>query len=225
MKRGGSEPKRRSWTVTKQHMTIVYCIGIFVASWVLQLGGIRAVRGDLENGAITPWLIVAMITPALGVLLLMAFYRPVREQKTSSTEPTSCLPTPNSESGQRRISDSMMTRLQPSAADKRSPRRSTPAPGEIFVFGAIYINAVPESYLKLSRDFDRLRKLPGYLAIGEFSNPPQLLDLKDFTFDSEDIKALKDCKPGDCKIQMPASSIARSFINPWTCLLRTRKIR
>jgi membrane protease YdiL (CAAX protease family) len=46
----------------------------------LQLGGIRAVRGDLENGAITPWLIVAMITPALGVLVLMAFYKTAREQ-------------------------------------------------------------------------------------------------------------------------------------------------
>jgi hypothetical protein len=43
---------------------------------------------------------------------------------------------------------------------------------EIFVFGAVYINAVPESYLKFSRDFDRLRKLPEYLAVGEFSDPP-----------------------------------------------------
>jgi hypothetical protein len=78
---------------------------------------------------------------------------------------------------------------------------------EIFVFGAVYINAVPESYLKFSRDFDRLRKLPEYLAVGEFSDPPQLSDLKGFTFDSQDIKALRKCKPGDCQIQMPASSI------------------
>jgi hypothetical protein len=28
MRRDGCGPKRRSWTVTKQHMTIVYCIGI-----------------------------------------------------------------------------------------------------------------------------------------------------------------------------------------------------
>jgi len=55
-------------------------LGIFVASWVSQLAGIHAVRGDLENGAITAWLIVAMMTPAIGVLLLMAFCRPVREQ-------------------------------------------------------------------------------------------------------------------------------------------------
>jgi len=82
------------------------------------------------------------------------------------------------------------------------------APEEIFVFGAVYVNATPDSYLKFSRDFERLGKLPGYLALGEFSSPPQLSDLKDFTFETGDIKALKNCKPGDCQIQMPASSIS-----------------
>jgi hypothetical protein len=78
---------------------------------------------------------------------------------------------------------------------------------EIFVFGAVYIKAEADSYVKLSRDFDRLRTLPGYLAIGQFSNPPQLSDLKDFTFESDDVKALKNCKTGGCEIQMPTSSI------------------
>ncbi len=78
---------------------------------------------------------------------------------------------------------------------------------EIFVFGTVFIKAAPQDYLNFSRDFDRLRKLPGYLAIGEFSNPPQLSDLKGFTFTSEDIEALKQCKTGDCPIQMPTSSI------------------
>jgi hypothetical protein len=81
------------------------------------------------------------------------------------------------------------------------------APAEVFLFGAIYIHATPESYLKLAQDFDRLRKLPNYLALGVFSNPPQASDLKNFSFDNDDIKALKNCKPGDCLIQMPASSI------------------
>ena len=78
---------------------------------------------------------------------------------------------------------------------------------EIFVFGAVYIKAEADSYLKLSRDFDRLRTLPGYLAIGPFSNPSRLSDLEGFTLDSEDIKALKNCKTGDCEVQMPTSSI------------------
>jgi hypothetical protein len=80
-------------------------------------------------------------------------------------------------------------------------------PDEIIVFGAVFVNATPESYFKLAYDFDRLRKLSGYLAIGKFSAPPQASDLEGFSFDSEDIKALKDCKPDHCQIQLPASSI------------------
>jgi hypothetical protein len=87
---------------------------------------------------------------------------------------------------------------------KTMPSRT---PAEVFLVGAVYIHAAPESYLTFARDFDRLRKLPSYLALGVFSNPPQLSDLKDFSFDSDDIQALQNCKPGDCLIQMPASSI------------------
>ena len=80
-------------------------------------------------------------------------------------------------------------------------------PAEVFLFGAVYIHAAPESYLQFARDFDRRRELPSYWALGVFSNPPQLSDLKDFSLDSDEIEALKKCTPGDCQIQMPASSI------------------
>ena len=80
-------------------------------------------------------------------------------------------------------------------------------PDEIFVFGAVYIQATPEKYVKLANNFDRLRKLPEFLALGRFSNPPQLSDLKGFDLDDGDIKELKDCKVGDCKLQLPAKAI------------------
>ena len=86
------------------------------------------------------------------------------------------------------------------ALDSRSP-------AEIFVFGAIYINADPASYLKYAYDFNRLRSTPGYLAINQYSNPPQLSDLKGFGLDSDDIQSLKNCNPGNCAIQLPASTI------------------
>jgi hypothetical protein len=82
-------------------------------------------------------------------------------------------------------------------------------PDEIFIFGAVYVKAPPERYLKLAYDFDRLRQVPGYEAIEKFSSPPQLSDLKGYSYDSEDIKALKNCKPNDCKLQVPASSLER----------------
>jgi hypothetical protein len=80
-------------------------------------------------------------------------------------------------------------------------------PAEVFLFGAIYIHAAPETYVQFSRDFDRRRELPSYWALQVFSSPPKLSDLKDFSFDSDEIQALKKCTPGDCQMQLPASSL------------------
>jgi len=90
------------------------------------------------------------------------------------------------------------------AVAKTMPSRT---PDEVFLIGAVHIHAAPESYLRFAHDFDHLRKLPSYLALGVFGNPPQLSDLNGFSFEADDIKSLKDCKPGDCLIQMPANSI------------------
>jgi hypothetical protein len=83
----------------------------------------------------------------------------------------------------------------------------SPTPDEIFVFGSVYINSTPDRYLKFASDIDQLRKLPDYLAIRKFSDPPQLSDLDGFTLDDDDIKELKNCKPDDCKVQLPAESM------------------
>ena len=80
-------------------------------------------------------------------------------------------------------------------------------PDEVFLFGAVYVKAEPEKYVQFAHDYNRLRKLPSNLALGVFSNPPTLSDLKGFTFDNDDIKALKDCKPDNCLIQVPEGSI------------------
>jgi hypothetical protein len=81
-------------------------------------------------------------------------------------------------------------------------------PAEIFVFGAVHVAATPEAYVRLARDIERLRKMPGYLAIGGIGSPPRLEDFRDFAFDDEEIRALRRCQPADCDVQMPASSIA-----------------
>ena len=80
-------------------------------------------------------------------------------------------------------------------------------PDEMFLFGAVYIYAAPEAYLLYARDVDRIRKVPSFLALGLFSSPPQISDLKDFSFDSEEILDLQHCKPGNCPIQAPGSTI------------------
>jgi hypothetical protein len=79
-------------------------------------------------------------------------------------------------------------------------------PAEIFLFGAIYIDSTPDGYLELSH-FERLRAVPGYIAIRELSNPPQLSDFKGFSFDNDEVNMLKSCLPGNCQLQMASSAM------------------
>jgi len=83
----------------------------------------------------------------------------------------------------------------------------SPTPDEVLIFGAVYIEATPESYLKLAGDIDELRKMPSFVAIQKFSDPPKLSDLNGFALEQGDIQALKACKPGHCEVQLPAESM------------------
>jgi hypothetical protein len=83
-------------------------------------------------------------------------------------------------------------------------------PDEVFVFGSVYVHSTPEKYLKLAADIDALRKLPSYLAIRKFSDPPQLSDLDGFTLEADDIKQLRNCEPGKCDVQLPTEAMDAS---------------
>jgi len=83
----------------------------------------------------------------------------------------------------------------------------SPTPAEVFVFGAVLIKAQPAAFLRLATNLDKLKTLPGYLAIQQFSNPPALADLAGFDLDADDMKALKECETGDCDVQLPESTM------------------
>jgi hypothetical protein len=82
-----------------------------------------------------------------------------------------------------------------------------PTADQVFVFGSVYIHSTPERYLKFASDLDALRKLPSYVALRKFSDPPQLSDLTDLTLDEEDFKQLRNCKPGNCEVQLPSEAM------------------
>ena len=83
----------------------------------------------------------------------------------------------------------------------------SPTADQVFVFGAVYVNSTPERYLKFASDIDALHKLPSYIAIRKFSDPPQPADLAGFTLDEEDFKQLKNCRPGHCEVQLPSEAM------------------
>ena len=80
-------------------------------------------------------------------------------------------------------------------------------PDEVFVFGAVHVQSTPEDYLKLASDVDALRKLPNYLAIQKFGDPPRLADLDGLKLEADDIRELRKCKTGDCEVQMPGGAM------------------
>ncbi len=78
---------------------------------------------------------------------------------------------------------------------------------EVFIFGAVLVNAAPEDYLKFAFDMSRLRSLPSYLGVRRFSNPPTLSDLEGFTLEPDDIKNLRYCRPGQCLVQLSSEAM------------------
>jgi len=52
-----------------------------------------------------------------------------------------------------------------------------------------------------------MRRLPNYLALGVFQEPPRFSDLNGFSLDTDDLRDLQNCRPSDCMIQLPGSSI------------------
>jgi hypothetical protein len=81
-------------------------------------------------------------------------------------------------------------------------------PSEVYVFGAVHITGSPDTYLKSARDIKRLAATEGYLGIGEVpATPIAKADLSGLVLDPDDIKSLKECKEGDCDVQLPSASI------------------
>jgi hypothetical protein len=86
---------------------------------------------------------------------------------------------------------------------------------EIRVFGAVYINAPPAQFVALHRKLEERVDGEHYLAVRRISTTPDVADFSELKLDDEDIRDLRDCKPGDCMAQLPNWSVEkfRSSIN------------
>jgi len=80
-------------------------------------------------------------------------------------------------------------------------------PSEVYVFGAVHVEGSREIFLKAARDVRGLSGTPGYLGVGEFSTEVTPADLRGLTFETDDVKALKNCREGACDVQLPTASI------------------
>ncbi len=79
---------------------------------------------------------------------------------------------------------------------------------EIIIYGAVFIKAAPEAFVKSYTEISRRVNGTSYLSAGLFKQNPTLADLDGLTFDREDIAELKDCVPGECEVQLPVNAMA-----------------
>jgi len=103
-----------------------------------------------------------------------------------------------------------LTSKQRAAIDEGRPVAKVLSWGEsseVYVFGAVFIDGSPATYLKAARNVARLAGSAGYLGGGELTSNPTPADLRDLSVDPDDVKALKKCREGDCDVQLPTSSM------------------
>ena len=96
-------------------------------------------------------------------------------------------------------------------ADGRVFARTLPVRNarEVATLGVVRIKTTPQRYVKQLADIAAFKRDEAILQIGTFSSPPQPGDLAALTLDEADLRSLRDCRPGDCDVQLSADAIDR----------------
>ncbi|WP_321475074.1 hypothetical protein [uncultured Paludibaculum sp.] len=100
--------------------------------------------------------------------------------------------------------DQIATITQGKAVAKILPSK---VPAELIVFGAVFVDAPPEAYVRLAFDVNHLRQSPSYLNVRQLSSPPSASDLDGFSLEPDDIRSLRNCRPGKCSVQLQADAM------------------
>jgi hypothetical protein len=80
---------------------------------------------------------------------------------------------------------------------------------DVAVFGIITIPQGREAYVRALRNFATSLRTPTRTQLGIFSNPATATDVAAVTINSRDVAEIKNCKPGDCVVKLPAADMQR----------------
>jgi hypothetical protein len=78
---------------------------------------------------------------------------------------------------------------------------------EIAIFGIVEMNVPPEYFLQRFRNILEFESGNGILRNGVFSNPPQLSDVSNLTWENDDLEKIRKCSPKDCTARIPGGSV------------------
>jgi hypothetical protein len=80
---------------------------------------------------------------------------------------------------------------------------------DVVVFGIITLPVARERYVRALRDFPTSLRTPNRTQLGIFSDPATEADVAAVTIDNRDVREMKNCKPGDCVVKLPATDMRR----------------
>jgi len=80
---------------------------------------------------------------------------------------------------------------------------------DVAVFGIITADAARDAYVLRARDFRTSLQAPSRTHFGIFSDPASAADVEAVTISMRDVGDMKDCRPGDCVVKLPAVDMQR----------------
>jgi len=81
-------------------------------------------------------------------------------------------------------------------------------PKEVAVAGVTRVAVSKEQFFAQYRDIERFKQHEAVLQLGRFSQPPAASDLAGLTFSQDMLDDLRACRPGSCKVKLPAAWMA-----------------
>jgi hypothetical protein len=88
----------------------------------------------------------------------------------------------------------------------------TPILSEVAAAGVVRLNVPADFFLREYRDIESFKKAPEVLKIKRLSSPPKVTDFQEFTLPANDLRDLRACRAGDCKVKLSAEMINRLSI-------------
>ena len=80
---------------------------------------------------------------------------------------------------------------------------------DIAIFGIVTSAVSRDDFTRQVRDFQQSLRAPSRTRFGLFSAPPTDADVQGVVISERDVKDMKDCRPGDCVVKLPATDIRR----------------
>ncbi len=80
---------------------------------------------------------------------------------------------------------------------------------DVALFGIITSPASRDAYLGQVRDFRNSLRTPTRTHFGIFSDPASAADVEAVTVSMRDVEDMKDCRPGNCVVKLPATDMRR----------------